>query len=316
MYPATSPLLTDLYQLNMLQAYLDHGQVDTAVFEFFVRRLPARRGFLMAAGLEHALDFLENLQISKKGPADFVTSADQRTEKILVDELSKARPGYGFLLEERGAVEGPDKTHRFIIDPIDCTTNFMHGLPQFAISIALEREGVLASAVVFNPVTHEMFYAERGHGAYLNEKRLRVAARKNLNECLIASGAPFMGKEGQDQFLAELRAILDNTEKATKDASAAAAEVKALSGKLQNLADQVNDMIGDNRKNVDKSLANLEYILRSVAQNIDSITRNIDGTARNMSEFSRLIRQNPGLLLNGGTPEADQGLTPASSAGQ
>jgi myo-inositol-1(or 4)-monophosphatase len=154
---------------------------------------------------------LENLQISKKGPADFVTSADQRTEKLLVDELSTARPGYGFLLEERGAVEGPDKTHRFIIDPIDGTTNFMHGLPQFAISIALEREGVLASAVVFNPVTDEMFYAERGHGAYLNDKRLRVAARKNLNECLIASGAPFMGKEGQDQFLAELRTVLDNT---------------------------------------------------------------------------------------------------------
>jgi myo-inositol-1(or 4)-monophosphatase len=139
---------------------------------------------------------LENLQISKKGPADFVTSADQRTEK---------------LLEERGAVEGPDKTHRFIIDPIDGTTNFMHGLPQFAISIALEREGTLVSAVVFNPVTDEMFYAERGHGAYLNDKRLRVAARKNLNECLIASGAPFMGKDGHDQFFAELRAVLDNT---------------------------------------------------------------------------------------------------------
>jgi len=119
-----------------------------------------------------------------------------------------------------------------------------------------------------------------------------------------------------DQNLQSVRAILDNTEKATKDASAAAAEVKALSGKLQNLADQVNDMIGDNRKNVDKSLANLEYILRSVAQNVDSITRNIDGTARNMSEFSRLIRQNPGLLLNGASPEADQGLTPTSSAEQ
>jgi phospholipid/cholesterol/gamma-HCH transport system substrate-binding protein len=119
-----------------------------------------------------------------------------------------------------------------------------------------------------------------------------------------------------DRNLQSVRAILNNSEKATKDASAAAAEVKALSGKLQNLADQVNDMIGDNRKNVDKSLANLEYILRSVAQNIDSITRNIDGTARNMSEFSRLIRQNPGLLLNGGSPEADQGLTPASSAEQ
>ena len=119
-----------------------------------------------------------------------------------------------------------------------------------------------------------------------------------------------------DQNLQSVRTILANTEKATKDASVAAGEVKELGQKLQKLADQVNDMIGDNRKNVDKSLANLEYILRSVAQNIDSITRNIDGTARNMSEFSRLIRQNPGLLLNGGPPAADQGLTPASSAEQ
>jgi phospholipid/cholesterol/gamma-HCH transport system substrate-binding protein len=124
-----------------------------------------------------------------------------------------------------------------------------------------------------------------------------------------------------DKFLDErnlesVRTILANTEKATKDASVAAGEVKELGQKLQALADQVNDMIGDNRKNVDKSLANLEYILRSVAQNVDSITRNIDGTARNMSEFSRLIRQNPGLLLSGGSPEADRGLTPASSAEQ
>ncbi|HSE73198.1 MAG TPA: MlaD family protein [Dongiaceae bacterium] len=119
-----------------------------------------------------------------------------------------------------------------------------------------------------------------------------------------------------DRNLESVRAILANTEKATRDASTAAAEVKTLGQKLEHLADQVNDMIGDNRKNVDKSLANLEYILRSVSQNIDSITRNIDGTARNMSEFSRLIRQNPGLLLNGGPPAADQGLTPASSAEQ
>ncbi|HEU4826824.1 MAG TPA: hypothetical protein VFS85_10120, partial [Dongiaceae bacterium] len=119
-----------------------------------------------------------------------------------------------------------------------------------------------------------------------------------------------------DRNLESVRAILANTDKATRDASTAAAEVKTLGQKLGQLADQVNDMIGDNRKNVDKSLANLEYILRSVSQNIDSITRNIDGTARNMSEFSRLIRQNPGLLLNGGPPAADQGLTPASSAEQ
>lgn len=119
-----------------------------------------------------------------------------------------------------------------------------------------------------------------------------------------------------DRNLESVRAILGNMEKATKDASVAAEEVKSLGKKLEGLADQVGDMIGDNRKNVDKSLANLEYILRSVAQNIDSITRNIDGTARNMSEFSRLIRQNPGLLLNGGPPAADQGLTPASQAEQ
>jgi phospholipid/cholesterol/gamma-HCH transport system substrate-binding protein len=119
-----------------------------------------------------------------------------------------------------------------------------------------------------------------------------------------------------DKNLEAVRTILANTEKATRDASVAAAEVKSLGQKLEQLADQVSDMIGDNRKNVDKSLANLEYILRSVAQNIDSITRNVDGTARNMSEFSRLIRQNPGLLLNGGPPAADQGLTPASSAEQ
>src|SRR5258705_1791266 len=162
-------------------------------------------------GLTRDLGELENLQISRKGPADFVTNADQRTERILVDELTKARPGYCFLVEERGVIDGPDKSHRFIIDPIDGTTNFMHGIPHFAISIALEREGNLVSAVVFNPVTDEMYIAERGHGAYLNDKRLRVAARKNLGELLVASGAPFMGKEGHEQFLAELRAVLDVT---------------------------------------------------------------------------------------------------------
>jgi phospholipid/cholesterol/gamma-HCH transport system substrate-binding protein len=124
------------------------------------------------------------------------------------------------------------------------------------------------------------------------------------------------GKFLDERNLQSVRTILANTEQATKDASVAAAEVKTLGHKLEQLADQVSDMIGDNRRNVDKSLANLEYILRSVAQNVDSITRNIDGTARNMSEFSRLIRQNPGLLLNGGSPAADQGLAPATSAGQ
>ena len=162
-------------------------------------------------GLIRDFGELENLQVSKKGPADFVTTADQRTERILIEELSRTRPGYGFLVEEHGLIEGPDKSHRFIIDPIDGTTNFLHGIPQFAISIALEREGQLVSGLVFNPVTDELYVAEKGHGAYLNDKRLRVAARKNLSETLIASGAPFMGKEGHELFLSELRNVLNAT---------------------------------------------------------------------------------------------------------
>lgn len=152
---------------------------------------------------------LEKLQVSRKGPSDFVSVADLRTERILVAELSKARPGYGFLVEESGAIEGADKTHRFIIDPLDGTTNFLHGIPQFAISIALEREGQLVSAVVFNPVTDEMFVAERGHGAYLNDYRLRVAARNSLADAVIATGTPFHGTEGHAEFLAELKVMMN-----------------------------------------------------------------------------------------------------------
>jgi len=129
-----------------------------------------------ARGLIRDFGELENLQVSMKGPADFVSTADKRTERILVEELTKARPGYNFLVEESGVIEGPDKSHRFIIDPLDGTTNFLHSIPHFAISIALEREGQLTSAVVFNPVTDEMFTAERSHGAYLNEKGLKVLA--------------------------------------------------------------------------------------------------------------------------------------------
>ncbi len=151
---------------------------------------------------------LENLQVSMKGPADFVTVADQRTERMLIEELSRVRPGYGFLVEESGIIEGPDKTHRFIIDPLDGTTNFLHGIPQFAISIALEREGQVVSAVVFNPVTDELFVAEKNHGAFLNDRRLRVSARKNLKESLFATGIPFLGREGHELFLRELGEVM------------------------------------------------------------------------------------------------------------
>src|SRR5580693_3352843 len=157
-----------------------------------------------ARGLIRDFGELENLQVSMKGPADFVSTADKRTERILVEELTKARPGYNFLVEESGVIEGPDKSHRFIIDPLDGTTNFLHGIPHFAISIALEREGQLVSAVIHNPVTDEMYTAEKGHGAYLNDKRLRVANRKHLRESLFATGIPFLGKEGHEDFLREL----------------------------------------------------------------------------------------------------------------
>jgi myo-inositol-1(or 4)-monophosphatase len=153
---------------------------------------------------------LENLQVSMKGPADFVTNADKRTEKILIDELTRVRPGYGFLAEESGAIEGADKTHRFIIDPIDGTTNFLHGIPHFAISIALEREGQIVTALVYNPVTDDMFMAEKGQGAFLNNKRLRVGARKTLNTALVATGIPFQGHGDFTRFDAELNAIMPN----------------------------------------------------------------------------------------------------------
>src|ERR1700684_1910420 len=152
---------------------------------------------------------LENLQISMKGPADFVTSADKRTERILIEELSKARPGYGFLGEEGGAIEGKDKSHRFIIDPIDGTTNFMHGVPHFAISIGLEREGQMVAGVIFNPVTDDLYYAEKGHGAYLNNRRRRVAGRKELAPSLFATGLPFLGRPGHARAIAEMVAVMN-----------------------------------------------------------------------------------------------------------
>jgi myo-inositol-1(or 4)-monophosphatase len=159
-------------------------------------------------GLIRDFGELENLQVSMKGPGDFVTTADKRTEGILIAELSKARPGYPFLLEESGTIDGPDKSHRFIIDPLDGTTNFMHGIPHFAISIALERDGQIVSGVIFNPVSNDLFVGEKGHGAFLNDKRLRVAARKQVKDTLSATGIPFMGKDGHQRFLGELEAVM------------------------------------------------------------------------------------------------------------
>jgi len=137
---------------------------------------------------------VENLQVSLKGPANFVTAADRRAEETLYAELIKARPGYSFLGEEGGAREGADKSHRWIVDPLDGTTNFLHGIPHFAISIALERDGVIVAGLVYNPANEELFIAEKGKGAFLNDQRIRVAGRKNLSDAVIACGLPHRGR--------------------------------------------------------------------------------------------------------------------------
>ena len=147
-----------------------------------------------ARALKRDFGELEKLQVSLKGPANFVSAADRRAEETLYQELSKARPGYGFLGEDGGAREGADKTHRWIVDPLDGTTNFLPGIPQFAISIALERDGTVVAGLIYNPANDEMFTAEKGKGAFLNEQRIRVAARKRLADSVIACGLPHIGR--------------------------------------------------------------------------------------------------------------------------
>jgi myo-inositol-1(or 4)-monophosphatase len=159
-------------------------------------------------GLTRDFGEIEQLQVSVKGPGNFVTAADHRAEETLYRELTRARPGYGFLMEERGVVEGPDKTHRWIVDPLDGTTNFLHGLPIFCIAIALEREGEIVCAVVYNPILDELYTAERGQGAFVNSRRLRVAARKQLADCIISIGIPHRGRAEHPRFLGECTALM------------------------------------------------------------------------------------------------------------
>ena len=147
-----------------------------------------------ARSLKRDFGELEKLQVSLKGPANFVTAADRRAEETLYAELIKARPGYGFLGEEGGKREGADKSHTWIVDPLDGTTNFLHGIPQFAVAIALEREGAIIAGLVYNPANDEMFLAEKGKGAFLNDQRIRVAGRKRLSESVIACGLPHIGR--------------------------------------------------------------------------------------------------------------------------
>jgi myo-inositol-1(or 4)-monophosphatase len=161
-----------------------------------------------ARGLKRDFGEVEQLQVSRKGPADFVSAADRRAEEVIRAELHRARPDYGFLMEESGETRGRDPQHRWIVDPLDGTTNFLHGIPLFAISIALERQGRLQAGLVYNPISDELFTAERGGGAYLNDHRLRVAARSNLAEAVVATGTPHIGRGDHGLFLRELAALM------------------------------------------------------------------------------------------------------------
>ncbi|MBM3520910.1 MAG: inositol monophosphatase [Alphaproteobacteria bacterium] len=162
-----------------------------------------------ARGVQRDFGELANLQVSQKGPGDYVTAADRRCDKVLREELAKARPGYSFLTEETGVVQGSDPDHRFIIDPIDGTANFMRAHSVFAVTVALERKGEIVAGITYNPVSDEMFTAEKGTGAFLNNKRLRVGARQDIREALVAYELPSRGMNDHARSRAELATLQD-----------------------------------------------------------------------------------------------------------
>ena len=164
---------------------------------------------------------IENLQVSTKGPGDFVSSADKRTEKILIDELQKAHPEYGIITEELGVINKLNVKNRWIIDPIDGTMNFLNGIPQFAISIGYEEDGEIKCGVIFNPITNEMFCAEKGSGAYLNNSRIRVSNKKKIKDALIVTGGPKGSSKIKDKIFSEYINVSKNVSNVRKFGSAA-----------------------------------------------------------------------------------------------
>ena len=154
---------------------------------------------------------IENLQVSTKGPGDFVTSADKRTEKIIIDELQKAHSDYGIITEESGSINTGNKNNRWIIDPIDGTTNFLNGIPQFAISIGYEEESEIKCGVIFDPIKNEMFCAEKGNGAYLNNSRIRVSNKKKLKDALLVTGGPRQSSKIKKEIFSEFVEVSNNT---------------------------------------------------------------------------------------------------------
>src|SRR5881392_2816451 len=174
-----------------------------------------------ARALNRDFGEVEQLQVSVKGPGDFVSTADLRAERTIKAELTRARPGYALLFEEGGASEGSDPHHRWIVDPLDGTTNFLHGIPHFAISIGLERDGEIVAGVIYEPIRDEMYWAEKGAGAYVNDRRLRVSARRQLGEAVIGTGMPFGDRIDEPTYMATLTAVMDATSGIRRMGSAA-----------------------------------------------------------------------------------------------
>ncbi len=172
-------------------------------------------------GLIRDFGEVEQLQVSRKGPADFVSEADRRADRILRAELSKARPSFGLLMEESGSTPGSDDERLWIVDPLDGTTNFLHGIPHFAISIGLEERGEITAGVIYEPVRDELFWAEKGIGAYLNRRRIRVSSRGSFQDAVLATGIPVGARPGKDAFLAVMKPLMEQTAGVRRFGSAA-----------------------------------------------------------------------------------------------
>ena len=175
---------------------------------------------------------VEQRQVSRKGPADFVSEADRRAEEILRRELGKARPEFAMLLEESGAIGDPDSDNRWIVDPLDGTTNFLHGFPQFAVSIGMRHKGRLEHGVVYDPLRQEIFSASRGAGATLNDQRLRVTNRKTLEGSLLGTGFPFKSQQHLEVYLEMFRALFPQTAGIRRAGSAALDLAYVAAGRL------------------------------------------------------------------------------------